>query len=195
MEPAAVPNNGRAGSRPLRAGRRDKAAQGARPSAGGGPQGAPDVAAPQRRPAQPPEAPQQPAPLPSALGQDQDKEAPRHGRTPLPQQAPPLPPPAGLLSGGQPRPRHGNGTAPIEHAEDQDAKALAQGRRSQGPRPLLPLPPLTPHPSTGAKQVSPWSAWRGGHGWRRLRNTIPAPAGARYGLCAPAPGPKRCCRH
>ena len=92
-------------------------------------------------PAQPHDAPKQPARIQAAIGQDNDKEAPRHGRPHLTQHAQPLPPPAVFLASGQHRPRHGNGTAPIEHADDQDDKALAQGRRIHGQSQLLPLPP------------------------------------------------------
>ena len=144
IESAARSDKGRSCSRPLRTRLRDQTAQGLIPSAGGRAKGAAPIDAQQRMPAQADDAPEQPTRIQSPIGQDEHEEAPRHGNAHLTQHAQPLPPPRVFLPGGQDRPRHGNGTTSIEPAEDQNHKALAQGRRVQSQRQLRSLPP--PHP-------------------------------------------------
>lgn len=90
-------------------------------------------------PAQPGEAPQQPRGLQAALGQHDHRPAAGAGR-------PPQAPPGVLGARGQEHPRHGDGTAPRDHADRQHHKASPQGGGIHGPRQLRALPPA-PHPA------------------------------------------------
>jgi len=97
-------------------------------------------------PAQAGDAPKQPGGIQAPSGQHAHRPAFGHRRPQLPQHAQPFAAPGALGARGQDHPRHGDGTAPIDHADGQDHKALPQGGGSDGQRQLWALPPAH-HPA------------------------------------------------
>ncbi len=101
---------------------------------------APLVDAQERVPAQANDAPEQPAGVQAAVGQNQHRPVARDGRAQHPQHAQPLAAPRPLFARGHDGPRDRDATAAVDHTDRQDDETVAQAGRIERERDLLAAP-------------------------------------------------------
>ena len=145
-QPSLRALEGRASAPPARARLRHEAGQRAVGGLWVGPKRAAAVDAQERMPAQPDDAPKQPASIQPAIGQHDDRPGPGNGRPQLAQHPQPLAAPGMGLVGRQDGPGHRDGTAAIHHTDGQHREAGAQGRGIEGQGQLRALP-VVQHPA------------------------------------------------